>query len=71
MENQKIKKLTLGGALSALVLLFTYIFKIPVPATGGYVHLGDGIIFLAAALLGPYAAFIGGIGSALADLMGG
>lgn len=71
MNNQQIRKLTLGGVLAALVLLLTYLIKVPVPATGGYVHLGDGVIFLAAALLGPYAALIGGVGSALADLLGG
>lgn len=71
MKDQHVRKLALGGVLSALVLLLTYLVKVPVPATGGYVHLGDGVIFLAAALLGPYAALIGGVGSALADLLGG
>lgn len=71
MANKKTQKLALGGMLAALVMLFTYIIRIPVPATGGYVHLGDGMIFLAAALLGPYAALIGGIGSAMTDLVGG
>ena len=71
MRSKKTQRLTLGAMLSAMVLLLTYIIKIPVSATGGYVHLGDGMIFLAAALLGPYAALIGGAGSALADLIGG
>lgn len=71
MKDQSVKRLALGGLLAALVLLMTYLIKLPVPATGGYVHLGDGIIFLAALLLGPYAALIGGVGSALADLLGG
>lgn len=71
MRDPKVQKLTLGGILAALVLLLTYMIKIPVPATGGYVHPGDGAIFLAAILFGPYAALIGGIGSALADLLGG
>lgn len=71
MQDQRIQKLTTGGILAALVLLLTYLIKIPVPATGGYVHPGDGAIFLASLLLGPYAALIGGVGSALADLLGG
>ena len=71
MNDQKIRRLALGGVLSALVLLMTYLIKLPVPATGGYVHPGDGVIFLAAILLGPYAALIGAVGSALADLLGG
>lgn len=71
MNTPNIRRLALGGVLSALVLLLTFLIKLPIPATGGYVHLGDGAIFLAALLLGPYAALIGGVGSALADLLGG
>lgn len=71
MTDRNTKRLALGGVLSALILLMTYLIKIPVPATGGYVHPGDGAIFLAAMLLGPYAALIGGVGSALSDLLGG
>ncbi len=71
MTDRNIRRLALGGVLSALILLLTYAIKIPVPATGGYVHPGDGAIFLAAAMLGPYAALIAGVGSALADLLGG
>ncbi|MDR0929345.1 MAG: ECF transporter S component [Oscillospiraceae bacterium] len=71
MTNAKVRRLALSGMLSALVLLFTYLVKLPVPATGGYIHLGDGVIFLAAWLLGPSAALIAGVGSALADVLGG
>ncbi len=71
MKDTNIRRLALGGVLAALVMLLTFLIKVPVPATGGYVHLGDGVIFLAAALLGPYAALIGGVGSALSDLLGG
>ena len=46
-----VKQLTLCGVLAALVFGLTYFPKVPVPVTGGYVHLGDGAIFLAAALL--------------------
>lgn len=65
------RKLVASGVLTAIVLLMTSIVKIPVPATGGYVHPGDGAILFSALLLGPYAAIIGGIGSALSDLLGG
>ena len=63
--------LAVSGVLAAFVVLTTSIVKIPVPATGGYVHPGDGIILFSALLLGPFAAIIGGVGSALADLLGG
>ena len=71
MKDQRIRRLSLGGVLASVILLLTYVIKIPVPATGGYVHLGDGAIFFAAVLMGPYAALIGGVGSALSDLLGG
>lgn len=71
MKDRQVRRLATGGILAALILLLTYLIKLPVPATGGYVHPGDGAIFLAALLLGPYAALIGGVGSALADLLGG
>lgn len=71
MRDRQIQRLALGGLMAALVLLLTAALKLPVPATGGYIHLGDGMIFLAAWLLGPYAALCAAIGSALADLMGG
>ena len=71
MGKVNTRKLALGGMLSAMVWLLTTLIKVPVPATGGYVHLGDGMIFLSALLLGPYAGFVGAIGSALADLLGG
>ncbi|HML47264.1 MAG TPA: ECF transporter S component [Clostridia bacterium] len=71
MRDRQIQRLALGGLMAALVLLLTAALKLPVPATGGYIHLGDGMIFLAAWLLGPYAALCAAVGSALADLLGG
>lgn len=67
----KIKRLTLGGVLAALVFVMTYFPKVPVPVTGGYIHLGDGAVFLAGMLLGPLSIAAGAIGSALSDLAGG
>ena len=66
-----VKQLTLCGVLAALVFVLTYLPKVPVPVTGGYVHLGDGAIFLAALLLGPLGIPAAAIGSGLADLIGG
>lgn len=71
MRNGRVMKLAMGGVLAALILLATVAFRLPVPIAQGYVHLGDGVIFLAALLLGPYAALAAGIGSALADLLAG
>ena len=71
MRNLSVKKLTLAGVLAALVFVMTYVPKVPVPMTGGYVHLGDGAIFLSVLLLGPLGIPAAAIGSGLADILGG
>lgn len=71
MERRKLKRMVMGGLLAAVVALMTAAVKLPVPATGGYVHPGDGAIFLAAYLMGPWAAVPAALGSALADILGG
>ncbi len=66
----KTHKLIVAALLTALVTLATMAFQVPIPATKGYINLGDTVIFVAALLLGPrYGAVAGGIGSALADLL--
>lgn len=71
MDN-KIKKITTTALFMALTCIATMIIKLPTPGTGGYVHLGDTFVILSGILLGPvYGAIAGGIGSALADLLGG
>ena len=71
MKKMTAKQMTLCGVMAALVFVLTYVPKIPVPATGGYVHLGDGAIFLSVLLLGPLGIPAAALGSALADLIGG
>ena len=63
MQKLSVKRMTLAGAMAALVFVMTYIPKVPVPMTGGYVHLGDGAIFLATLLLGPLGIPAAAIGS--------
>lgn len=58
----------LAGATAALTILI----RIPTPATGGYLNIGDmAVIFCGLFLGGTYGAIAGGIGSAVADLVGG
>jgi len=72
MTNNYTKKLTFGGLMIALVFVTTFSVKIPIPFTQGYIHAGDSMIFIAAILLGwKYGALAGGVGSALADILGG
>ncbi len=66
------RTLALFALFSALIAIATLIVRIPIPATKGYFNLGDTLIFISAALLGPiFGAVCGGFGSALADVIGG
>ena len=66
----KIKAITKTAIMAALVFLATYIFKIPTP--NGYMHLGDCFVFVAVMILGTKkGAVAGGMGEAMADLIGG
>ena len=66
-----IRSISYGGIMAAVILLATYILKFPIPGGYGYVNFGDGAIFAAAAILGPFAAISAALGSALADLLAG
>ncbi len=67
------KKITYTGLMMALVFLVTsYSFKMVIPLGAGYIHLGDSMIFVAVVVLGwRYGAVAAGIGSMLADILGG
>lgn len=66
------RQLTLTALLIALTTVATMVIRIPVPATQGYINLGDSMVYISALLFGPLAGLLaGGIGSALADLLGG
>lgn len=63
-------KIALYGVLISLTTVATMVISIPTIATKGYVNLGDAIVLLSGLVLGPAGGFIvGGIGSALADLI--
>lgn len=71
LSHQRITYMTTTALFAALICITTaYIFHIPFGANGGYVHIGDSLIYLAAALLpAPYAMLAGAIGGAFADLL--
>jgi uncharacterized membrane protein len=70
--NERIKKLAFMGLFSALLVLATVVLRFPVPTFNLYFNLGEAIIYLTALLYGGAAgALIGGVGSALADIIGG
>ncbi|MDR1927606.1 MAG: TIGR04002 family protein [Oscillospiraceae bacterium] len=60
------------GLFAALAAALTFV-HLPIPMlNGGYVHLGDSLVYLAACMLpAPYAALAAGIGGGLADLLSG
>ena len=69
--NRKVFYMSLTGCFAALITIFTaYIVHIPVGVNGGYIHFGDSLIYLAAAILPtPYAIIAAAIGGGLADLL--
>lgn len=65
------RRITLTALMAALIFVLTTLPRVPVPATGGYVHLGDAGVTFAACAFGPWVAMAaGGLGTALADMLG-
>ncbi len=70
MKNKRIRLMCIAGVLGALVFVVTAYLHIP--TVNGYIHVGDGIIYLAACLLPwQYAIFVGAGGALLADCLTG
>ena len=60
------------AVLTAVTTVFTMIIRIPVTPTRGYINLGDVAIYFTALTFGPFTALAaGGLGTALADILGG
>ena len=60
------------AVMGALTTVATSVFVIPFPLTKGYFNLGDAVVVTTALLFGPVVGGIaGGVGSGLADLVGG
>lgn len=72
MTSYKSRDLIITALMAAMIFVATYIIKIPNPATGGYSHMGDCMIFLAVVLLGRQrGAIASGLGGALSDFLSG
>lgn len=68
----KSKSIAIYALMSALVMVATFVVRIPMVATDGYLNLGDGVLLYCGVAFGPVAGLIaGGIGSALADMIAG
>lgn len=70
--NSNLKKIVMAALFAALACVATMSIRIPTPGTGGYIHPGDAVVILSGVLLGPtWGLLAAGIGSAMADLLGG
>lgn len=70
MHNKPIKRICYTGVMAALIFIVTYAVHVPVGGSGGYIHLGDAMVYLAATLLPlPYAMAASAIGAGLSDLI--
>ncbi|SFJ15590.1 hypothetical protein TPDSL_24210 [Terrisporobacter petrolearius] len=82
MENTKQQKTNVSSKTRTLVsaalfagiicITIAYFLHVPVGGNGGFVHVGDAFIYLAAVLLPtPYAACAAAIGAGMADILTG
>jgi uncharacterized membrane protein len=76
MDNNSKQKVAFRIAaiavLTALTTVCTMIIRIPITPTKGYINLGDVAVFFTALTFGPFSALAaGGLGTALADILGG
>ena len=66
------KKVSFTAVMIALVAATTLSVRLPITVTGGYINFGDAAVILSGILFGPFVgSFAGGVGSGLADILGG
>jgi len=64
-----VLSISIIGIFTALNFVITYWIQIPIPATGGYINIGDIAVMFTALLFGPIIGGIaGGLGPMLADV---
>lgn len=62
----------LTAMLIAVTTVFTLLVRIPIPATQGYINFSDVATFFSGFTFGPLVGGLaGGVGAAIADLLGG
>ncbi len=71
MRNKKISKIVNCAVFSAIILVATWLVKIPLPVVG-YINAGDAVILLCSFIMGPiWGGVSGAVGASLADLLSG
>lgn len=64
-------RLAITAVMTGIVFVLTSIVHVPTPARG-YIHLGDTGVFFSAFAFGPWIGGVaGGVGTSLADVVGG
>ena len=70
--NKKTNMMVMAALMICLIVLATMFFKMPIPMTHGYVHMGDAMVFVSMLVLGrKYGAAAAAVGSAMGDIFGG
>jgi len=68
----KALSISIIAIFTALIFVITFWIQIPIPATGGYINIGDIAVMFTALLFGPIIGGIsGGVGPMLADIFSG
>lgn len=71
MKKKNLINIVTAAMFAALSAVFVWLVHIP-NGIGGYTHIGDAIVYIAASLLPlPYAAVSSAIGFGMADLLSG
>ncbi|MCQ2354036.1 MAG: ECF transporter S component [Clostridia bacterium] len=69
-RRNTLRRLTYSSLSAALIFCATFFIRVQI--FSGYIHIGDGLVFLSAVFLpAPYAAAAAALGTGLADLCGG
>lgn len=68
-QSERTLRIVIAAMFAAMIAVMTAFVQIKTP-TGGYVHLGDSMIYLAASFLPlPYAVAAAAVGGGIADLL--
>ena len=72
MRRLSATVVAIAALMIALVTVVTLLVRVPIPATQGYFNFSDVAIYFVAFTFGPWIGLIaGGIGTAIADILGG
>src|SRR5512137_2347312 len=66
------ESVAITAVMTAVTTVVTMLVRVPIPATSGYFNFCDVLVYFTAFAFGPWVGLVaGGVGPALADLLGG